>query len=108
MDVLDHLDGLLLTGGSDVEPSWYGETPHDTVVSRPQRDTAEMLLLRAALDRDLPVLGVCRGLQVMAVDYGGRLHQHLPDALGSGPPPPGRGAPLRRARGTGGGGHAVA
>lgn len=82
-DVLDHLDGLLLTGGSDVEPSRYGETPHETVVSRPQRDAAELLLLRAALDRDLPVLGVCRGLQVMAVNYGGRLHQHLPDALGS-------------------------
>jgi len=69
-DVLDRLDGLLLTGGSDVEPSRYGETPHETVVTRPQRDAAEMLLLRAALERDLPVLGVCRGLQVMAVAYG--------------------------------------
>jgi putative glutamine amidotransferase len=82
-DVLDHLDGIVLCGGSDLEPSWYGESPHETVVSRPQRDAAEMLLLRAALRRDLPVLGVCRGLQLMAVEYGGRLHQHLPDVLGS-------------------------
>jgi putative glutamine amidotransferase len=82
-DMLDHLDGLLLTGGSDLEPSWYGEAPHETVVTRPERDGAEMLLLKAALERDLPVLGVCRGLQVMAVAYGGRLHQHLPESLGS-------------------------
>ena len=82
-DVLDHLDGLVLCGGSDLEPSYYGETPHETVVTRPQRDAAEMLLLRGALERDLPVLGVCRGLQVMAAAYGGRLHQHLPDALGT-------------------------
>ncbi len=81
--VLDHLDGLVLCGGSDLEPHWYGETPHETVVSRPQRDTAEMLLLRSAVERDLPVLGVCRGLQLMAVQYGGRLHQHLPDVLGT-------------------------
>jgi putative glutamine amidotransferase len=82
-DVLDRLDGIVLCGGSDLEPGWYGESPHETVVTRPQRDAAEMLLLRGALERDLPVLGVCRGLQVMAVAYGGRLHQHLPEALGS-------------------------
>ncbi len=82
-DVLDHLDGLVLSGGSDLGPAWYGESPHETVVSRPERDAAEMLLLRSALDRDLPVLGVCRGLQLMAVAYGGRLHQHLPDVLGT-------------------------
>jgi putative glutamine amidotransferase len=49
---------------------------------RPERDKAEVLLMRAALDRDLPLLGVCRGLQLMAVSSGGRLHQHLPDVLG--------------------------
>jgi putative glutamine amidotransferase len=83
VDVLDHLDGLVLCGGSDLDPSHYGEAPHETVVVRPQRDAAELLLLRAALERDLPILGVCRGLEVMAVVYGGRLHQHLPDTLGS-------------------------
>ena len=84
VDVLDHLDGIVLCGGSDIGPEHYGEEPHPSVViTRPIRDTAELLFLRAALDRDLPVLGVCRGLQLMAIVYGGRLHQHLPDALGS-------------------------
>jgi putative glutamine amidotransferase len=83
-DVIDHLDGIVLCGGSDVGPEYYGEQPHPAVVvTRPVRDAAEMLYLRAALARDLPMLGVCRGLQLMAVAYGGRLHQHLPDALGS-------------------------
>jgi putative glutamine amidotransferase len=82
VDVLDHLDGILFTGGSDVDPSYYGQTPHPATVVRPQRDQAEMLLLRAALDRDLPLLGVCRGFQLLAVAYGGRLHQHLPDVFG--------------------------
>jgi putative glutamine amidotransferase len=81
-DVLDRLDGLVLAGGSDVDPGRYGQAPHATTVWLPERDAAEFILLRAALDRDLPVLGVCRGLQVMAVEYGGSLHQHLPDVLG--------------------------
>src|SRR5262247_3747844 len=81
-DLLDHLDGIIFAGGSDVDPVHYGEEPHPTVVSYPARDAAELFLLRAALARDLPVLGVCRGLQLMAIVSGGRLHQHLPDALG--------------------------
>lgn len=82
-DVLDHLDGIVLCGGSDIGPDQYGEQPHPSVViTRPERDAAELVFLRAALERDVPVLGVCRGLQLMAVVYGGRLHQHLPDALG--------------------------
>jgi putative glutamine amidotransferase len=81
-DVVDRLDGLVLAGGSDVDPGRYGDAPHPTTAWHSERDAAEFLLLRAALDRDLPVLGVCRGLQVMAVEYGGRLHQHLPDVLG--------------------------
>src|SRR5215472_9047267 len=81
-DVLDHLDGLVATGGSDVDPAYYGQEPHEQTKWRPERDAAEMLLVRAALDRDLPLLGVCRGFQLMVVAAGGRLHQHLPDALG--------------------------
>jgi putative glutamine amidotransferase len=72
----------MLTGGSDVDPSLYGQPPHPTTRVKPQRDTAELLLLRAAVAADLPVLGICRGVQLMAVAYGGRLHQHLPDVLG--------------------------
>jgi putative glutamine amidotransferase len=81
-DLLDHLDGIVFAGGSDVDPVHYGEAPHPSVVSYPARDAAELFLLRAALARDLPILGVCRGLQLMAIVSGGRLHRHLPDALG--------------------------
>ncbi|BCB87681.1 hypothetical protein Psuf_049940 [Phytohabitans suffuscus] len=81
-DVLDGLDGVVFTGGSDVDPALYGEPPHPTTKFRPLRDTAEMLLLRAAVAADVPLLGICRGMQLMAVAYGGRLHQHLPDVLG--------------------------
>ena len=82
VDILERIDGILFTGGSDVDPSRYGEAPHPTTSVRPDRDQAEILLMRAALERDLPLLGVCRGFQLMAVAYGGRLHQHLPDVLG--------------------------
>ena len=81
-DVLRLLDGLVLSGGSDVDPELYGATPEPLTVTRPERDTAELLLARAALDRDLPVLGVCRGMQLLTVAAGGTLHQHLPDVLG--------------------------
>jgi putative glutamine amidotransferase len=81
-DVLRHLDGLILTGGSDVDPARYGASPHPTVYTRPERDRAELLLLRAALEAGLPLLGICRGMQLMVVAAGGSLHQHLPDVLG--------------------------
>jgi len=81
-DVLDRLDGLVLSGGSDIDPSLYGEEPHPTVDPRPKRDAAELLLLESALERDMPVMGICRGMQLMAVQHGGRLHQHLPEVLG--------------------------
>ena len=81
-DLIDHLDGLVLSGGSDVDPASYGEAAHQSTVVRPDRDGAEMVLLRAALDADLPTLGVCRGMQLMVAAYGGRLYQHLPDLLG--------------------------
>jgi len=83
-ETLDALDGLLLSGGSDLDPSLYGEDAHpETRNIRPQRDLAEMALLRAALARDLPVLAVCRGSQVLNVARGGNLVQHLPEALGT-------------------------
>jgi len=82
VDILDRIDAIVFAGGSDVDPALYGEHPHPTTNVKPERDEAEMLLLRAALERDLPLLGICRGLQLMAVAYGGRLHQHLPDVLG--------------------------
>ncbi len=81
-DILDRLDGLILSGGADVDPARYGAPPHPTTLCHTERDEAELTLLRAALARNLPVLGICRGLQLMAVEYGGRLHQHLPDVLG--------------------------
>ncbi|WP_430783882.1 gamma-glutamyl-gamma-aminobutyrate hydrolase family protein [Actinoplanes sp. G11-F43] len=81
-DVLDRLDGLVLSGGPDVAPAHYGQTAGPHTVTHPERDTAELLLLRAALDRDLPLLGVCRGMQLLTVAAGGSLHQHLPDLLG--------------------------
>jgi putative glutamine amidotransferase len=81
-DVLDGIDGIMFTGGSDVDPALYGEHPHPTTVVKPERDEAELMLMEAALVAELPVLGICRGMQLMAVAYGGRLHQHLPDILG--------------------------
>jgi len=80
---LDLLDGLVLAGGADISPDRYGEGPHpQTGGIRPDRDAAELPLLEGALGRDLPVLGICRGLQLMVVAHGGRLLQHLPEVVG--------------------------
>jgi putative glutamine amidotransferase len=82
--VLDGLDGLILTGGLDVQPELYGAERHPaTDPARPDRDAWEMALLRGALVRGIPVFGICRGLQLINVAYGGTLHQHLPEALGT-------------------------
>jgi putative glutamine amidotransferase len=81
-DVLRVLDGLVLAGGPDLSPELYGAEPGPLTVTHPDRDVAELALTRAALAADLPVLGVCRGLQVLVVAGGGTLHQHLPDLLG--------------------------
>jgi putative glutamine amidotransferase len=81
--VLDGLDGLVITGGKDVDPAAYGQAPHPaTDEPGRQRDAWEFTLLGAALKRELPVLGICRGAQVLNVALGGTLHQHLPDVLG--------------------------
>lgn len=82
-ETLDALDGLLLSGGADLDPSLYGADPHaETRHVRPERDRAELALLQAALARDLPVLAVCRGSQVLNVARGGDLIQHLPETVG--------------------------
>jgi putative glutamine amidotransferase len=81
-DVLSVLDGLVLAGGADLGPQLYGAPAEPLTDTRPPRDAGEMLLIRAALDADVPVLGVCRGMQLLVVAAGGRLHQHLPDVLG--------------------------
>jgi putative glutamine amidotransferase len=80
-DVLDRIDGLILIGGADVGPENYGAEPHPTVdTPRVERDASELLLCRGARARDLPLLGICRGMQVMAIAHGGSLIQDLPDA----------------------------
>jgi putative glutamine amidotransferase len=77
------LHGLVLSGGADVDPLQYGATPDErTGPVRPDRDAWELALVAAALRRDLPVLGVCRGMQILAVALGGTLVQHLPEAGG--------------------------
>jgi putative glutamine amidotransferase len=81
-DVLDALDALVLTGGGDLDPANWGGARHPASEVDPGRDRAELMLTRAALAADLPVLGICRGMQVLAVAAGGTLHQHLPDLVG--------------------------
>jgi putative glutamine amidotransferase len=82
-ETLDALDGLLFSGGADVDPATYGHEPHpQTGGVRPERDRAELALLAAALERDLPVLAVCRGSQLLNVARGGDLVQHLPEVVG--------------------------
>jgi putative glutamine amidotransferase len=84
-DVLDLIDGLLLAGGSDIDPQFYGAEAHpETTGAVPERDTFEIALAQRALERDMPFLGVCRGMQVMNVALGGTLHQHLPEVVGHG------------------------
>jgi putative glutamine amidotransferase len=82
---LDLIDGLVLTGGADIDPAFYGQEPHvETVDTVPERDVFEIALVNAAIERDLPVLGICRGMQLINVARGGTLRQHLPEHFGHG------------------------
>jgi putative glutamine amidotransferase len=82
-DALARLDGLMLSGCGDIDPARYGAQPSAQLTSvRAERDAAEFALLDAAMSLRLPVLGICRGMQVINVARGGSLHQHLPDVVG--------------------------
>jgi putative glutamine amidotransferase len=82
-EALDRVDGLILAGGADIDPSLYGEqrdpATRDSVI---ERDRTEIGLARRAVERDMPVLGICRGMQVLNVALGGTLRQHVPDLVG--------------------------
>lgn len=82
-EVLDRVDALLLAGGGDLDPGSYGAKPHpETNGTCPERDRFELALTHRALERDMSVLGICRGMQLLNVACGGTLEQHLPDVLG--------------------------
>lgn len=81
-ETLDALDGLVLCGGSDVDPAAYGEDTHPATSAQADRDQAELALLEGALARGLPVLAICRGMQLLNVARRGTLHQHLPELVG--------------------------
>ena len=80
--LLEGMDGLLLSGGSDLDPGYYGEKPVPELgVTIPERDVFEMALLEHALRRKIPILGICRGMQVLNVALGGTLYQDLPSQM---------------------------
>ena len=82
-EALDLLDGLVMAGGADIDPASYGARPHpETLDTVPERDRFEIALVHAAIERELPVLGICRGMQLINVAYGGTLLQHLPERFG--------------------------
>ncbi len=81
--LLDRIDALVLAGGSDIEPATYGaERAPETSRTTPERDAFEVSLVRGALEREMPMLGICRGMQVLNVALGGTLIQHLPEIVG--------------------------
>jgi len=81
--LLDRVDGICLSGGPDLHPDAYGAAPHPELgPTEPPLDAFELALVRAALERDMPILAICRGSQVLNVARGGTLHQHVPDVVG--------------------------
>jgi putative glutamine amidotransferase len=104
-ELVSRLDGLIIAGGSDINPSRYGRDPEPLTAGwRDERDVSELALLTAAADIDLPTLGICRGMQLMAVHAGGTLFQHVPDIVGNDDHSPGPGRyhdnPVTLVRGT--------
>jgi putative glutamine amidotransferase len=83
-EVLDLIDALVVTGGAgDVDPALYDQEPHpETGPVQEERDAYELALVRATIGRRMPVLGICRGMQILNVAYGGGIEQHLPDVVG--------------------------
>ena len=76
--LLDSIDGLRVAGGPDISPANYNEEPGPmTTEFYPEQDYSEMGLIERALERDMPLLGICRGMQILSVAHGGRMHQHL-------------------------------
>jgi putative glutamine amidotransferase len=83
--LLDRVDGIVLSGGPDIHPDAYGAAPHPELgPTEPPLDAFELALARAADERDVPILAICRGAQLFNVARGGSLHQHLPDVVGDG------------------------
>jgi putative glutamine amidotransferase len=83
LQALELLDGLILAGGADIDPAAYDQDAHpETVGTVPERDAFEVALTRAAIEREVPVLGICRGMQLINVARGGTLVQHLPERFG--------------------------
>ncbi|MGH2855883.1 MAG: gamma-glutamyl-gamma-aminobutyrate hydrolase family protein [Solirubrobacteraceae bacterium] len=82
-ELIDRIDGLILSGGADVDPATYGaQRDPNTNPTDPERDAFEIALVRRAIEHDMPVLAICRGMQVLNVAFGGTLHQHLPAVFG--------------------------
>ena len=82
-ELLDRVDGVMLSGGYDMDPDFYGAVRDaETNTVNPLRDAFEIAATRRAVERDMPVLGICRGIQVLNVAFGGTLHQHLPHLVG--------------------------
>ncbi len=80
---LERIDGLILAGGADIDPASYGRERHpETVHTVPARDAFEIAMTRAAIERDMPLLGICRGMQLINVALGGTLVQHVPERFG--------------------------